>query len=162
MQLDDLKILLKKISIPPVDIKISRENGVLKILDPFRKKKIILTPEETVRQIFTLWLKDHLGYPASLISNEVGINLNGTKKRCDTVIFNSEGQPLMIIEYKSPDISVSQEVFDQIIRYNSLLRASFLVVSNGISHFCCKMDYEEHNHIFLKDIPSYNQIKNLK
>lgn len=102
----------------------------------------------------------HLHYPPSLMANEVGIELNGLKKRCDTIVFKSDGNPLMIVEYKAPEIPISQSVFDQIVRYNISLKADYLVVSNGISHFCCSLNYNEMSYSFLKDIPDYLSIKN--
>lgn len=158
MEIDKLKEYLAKISLPPAELNITREKGVLKIFDPLRKKRLVLTPEELVRQIFVNWLLTHKGYPASLISNEIGIKVNGTKKRCDTVVFNPKGNPLVVIEYKSPEISISQEVFNQIIRYNSVLRSPFLVVSNGSMHYCCRMDYINHNHIFKNDVPFFTEL----
>lgn len=158
MNFQALQILLNSITLPPAALKLSMKKGVINIYDPIRKKKVVLTPEELVRQAFTAWLINDLNYPQSLIANEIGINLNNTKKRCDTVIFASNGSPLMIIEFKAPEINISQEVFNQIIRYNSLLRAPYLVVSNGITHYCCKMDYISNHHVFLDSFPSYNQL----
>lgn len=147
------------LNLPPADLRISRKNNIIFIYDPLRKKDIILTPEEYVRQNFVSWIINSLHYPKSIIANEIGISLNGTKKRCDTVVFNSSGNPLMIIEYKAPNITINQNVFDQIVRYNMTLRAKYLVVSNGINHFCCKIDYSKGNYVFQKKIPDYNDIR---
>ena len=144
--------------LPPVDLKIVRRNGIFRVFDPLRKDYYCLTDEEFVRQVFVAWLIGELGYPASLVSNEIGIRLNDTQRRCDTVVFKSSGQPLMIIEYKAPKIKLDQEVFNQIVRYNMVLKADFLVVSNGYINFCCKVDYETHNVTFLDKIPFYTDI----
>ena len=153
------EIDFSKLVIPPVELKIDRRNGVFKVYDFLRKDYFILTDEEFIRQIFVKWLIENLGYPSSIMANEIGIRLNGTYKRCDTVVFESSGQPLMIIEYKSPKIKVNQEVFNQIVRYNMALRADFLVVSNGYSNYCCKVDYLDNTIIFLDKIPTYSELK---
>lgn len=121
-----------------------------------------MTPEEIVRQCFTSWLIGFLHYPSSLMANEIGIELNGTRKRCDTVVFRTDGSPLMIVEYKAPDVVISQTVFDQIVRYNMALKAKCLVVSNGISHFCCLMDYSGNACCFLKEVPDYEMLRGME
>ena len=93
------------------------------------------------------------------MANEIGIELNGTKRRCDTVVFNSDGTPLVIVEYKAPDISISQNVFDQIVRYNMVLRAGYLIVSNGITHYCCVIDYDRNTYHFIPEIPDYSSLR---
>lgn len=129
---------------------------IVKVFDPLRKKYIALTPEEYVRQHFTAWMTESLGYPASLMSNEVSLNLNDTMRRCDTVVFRSDGTPAVIIEYKAPTVSITQKVFDQIARYNMVLHSRFLIVSNGLSHYCCEMDYENESYRFLPNIPVWS------
>ncbi|MCH5225404.1 MAG: type I restriction enzyme HsdR N-terminal domain-containing protein [Muribaculaceae bacterium] len=142
--------------LPPADLKIVRRNGVFRVFDPLRKDYFCLTDEEFVRQVFVAWLISDLGYPPSLMANEIGIRLNDTYKRCDTVVFNSSGSPLMIIEYKAPRVPLNQEVFNQIVRYNMALKAKYLVVSNGYKNFCCRVDYDAHNVIFIDQVPHYN------
>lgn len=129
------------------------EGDILKVFDPLRRKYVALSPEEYVRQHFTAWMIDSLGYPASLMNNEVSLSLNDTKRRCDTVVFRSDGSPAVIVEYKAPTVAITQKVFDQIARYNMVLRSRFLIVSNGLSHFCCEMDYEKETYRFLPNIP---------
>ncbi|MDE6443200.1 MAG: type I restriction enzyme HsdR N-terminal domain-containing protein, partial [Muribaculaceae bacterium] len=107
---------------PEASLRILREGKILKVWDILRKKYLILTPEEYVRQRFVHWLVHHLHYPTTHLANEIGIELNGTKKRCDTVLFDRQGCPLGIFEFKAPDILITQKVFDQILRYNSVLR----------------------------------------
>lgn len=131
---------------------------MFKVYDKLRKNFFVLTEEEFIRQIFVAWLTDHLGYPPSLMANEIGINLNETYKRCDTVIFLPDGSPLMIIEYKSPKVNLSQEVFNQIVRYNMVLKAEYLVVSNGCANYCCKVDYTNNRIICLNNIPEFKDI----
>lgn len=147
------------LNLPPFDMRVKRGNDVLKVFDRLRKKYVTLTPEEYVRQHFVNWLSSYLHYPASLMANEIGIELNGTKRRCDTVVFNSDGTPLVIVEYKAPDISISQNVFDQIVRYNMVLRAGYLIVSNGITHYCCVIDYDRNTYHFIPEIPDYSSLR---
>ncbi len=141
------------LNLPPADLRFRMEGKILKVFDPLRKKYVALTPEEYVRQHFTAWMTDKLGYPASLMNNEVSLKLNDTWRRCDTVVFRSDGSPAVIIEYKAPMIAITQSVFDQIARYNMVLRSHFLVVSNGMRHFCCEMDDEKDSYRLLPQIP---------
>lgn len=129
-----------------------------KIFDPLRRKYIILTPEEWVRQNFTAYLINELKFPASLMANEVSIKLNNTARRCDTIVYGSKGEPLVIIEYKAPTINITQKTFDQIVRYNMVLKAKYLVVSNGLTHYCCIIDYEQHSYRFIPVLPSYKEL----
>ena len=126
-------------------------------MDVFRNKYVAMTAEEYVRLHFTAWMTGYLGYPASLMNNEVSITLNNTRRRCDTVVFRSDGSPVMIVEYKAPTVTITQNVFDQIARYNIVLRSRFLVVSNGLRHFCCEMDYAHDTYSFLSEIPLWKK-----
>ena len=133
-------------------------NGKNVIFDSLRKKYVALTPEEWVRQHFIHFLTDFKGYPKGLLANEVQLNLNGTKKRCDTVLFNSELNARMIVEYKAPQVEITQAVFDQITRYNMVLKVEYLIVSNGLHHYCCRIDYQTMKYTFLPDIPAYKDL----
>lgn len=133
------------------------DGKILKVFDPLRKKYVALTPEEYVRQHFTAWMTDDLGYPASLMNNEVPIKLNDTSRRCDTVVFRPDGTPAVIVEYKAPTVAITQKVFDQIARYNMVLRSRILIVSNGMRHYCCEMDYETDSYRFLQNIPVWSK-----
>lgn len=149
---------ISDINLPPFDLKIKREGNLIYIFDSLRKKYVVLTPEEFVRQHFVNWITQYLNYPLSLMANEIGIELNGTKRRCDTIVFSNYGTPLMIIEYKAPNVVISQKVFDQIVRYNMVLQARYLVVSNGKQHFCCMIDYKTGSYSFIPNIPNYNNL----
>lgn len=135
------------------------EGDLLKVYDRLRGKYVALTPEEFVRQHFVEYMVEHLHYPESVMANEIGIELNGRKKRCDTVVFGNDMHPLMIVEYKAPGVNVTQEVFDQIVRYNMSLRARYLVVSNGLRHFCCVIDYAGSGYQFIPRIPDYRDLR---
>ncbi len=146
---------LPLLNIPHYKMRLVEKDGNLNVYDRIRDKFVSLTPEEYVRQQFTSWLIDKFGYPQALIANEVAIKLNGTLRRCDTLIYGRDNLPHIIIEYKAPDVAITQDVFDQIVRYNMVLNANYLVVSNGLSHYFCRMDYEHGSYDFVPRIPSY-------
>ncbi len=150
---------MTELNLPKYNMRISRDrNNNIKIFDSIRKKFVSLTPEEYVRQHFTNWLINYLHYPMGLIANEVKISLNSTIKRCDTIVYSNTGNPMMIIEYKAPHISINQNVFDQIVRYNMVLKTKYLVVSNGMQHYCCIIDYENNSYQFIPHIPTYEEL----
>jgi len=144
------------LNLPKYETKIATRDGKKVIFDIIRRRYVALTPEEWVRQHFVHFLITHKGYPSALMANEVLLNLNGTKKRCDTVLYKRNLSARMIIEYKAPQIEITQAVFNQITNYNLVLKVDYLIVSNGISHYCCKMDYVNQTYTFLEDIPDYN------
>ena len=146
------------LNLPSYPAKILKRNGKNVIFDPLRQKYVALTPEEWVRQHFVHFLTDFKGFPKGLLANEIQLDLNGTKKRCDTVLFNKDLSAKMIVEYKAPNIEITQAVFDQITRYNMVLKVEYLIVSNGIRHYCCKIDYNTMKYTFLPDIPAYTEL----
>ncbi len=136
----------------------SSTDGRRVIFDLLRRRYVTLTPEEWVRQHFVRYLIEVKGFPAALMANEVSLTQNGIKRRCDTLVADASGAPLLIVEYKAPHVKISQETFDQIVRYNMVLRARYLVVSNGFVHYCCKMDYEKDCYSFLPEMPKYSDL----
>ncbi len=146
------------LNLPAFNIKTDQREGKHVVFDEIRRRYVALTPEEWVRQHFINFLIEYKGYPKSLLANEVQINLNGTKKRCDTVLYRRDFTARMIIEYKAPDVEITQAVFNQITRYNMVLRVDYLIVSNGIHHYCCQMDYNNNTYSFLKDVPEYTEL----
>ena len=146
------------LNLPPYATKVAVRDGKNTIWDIIRRKYVALTPEEWVRQHFVHFLVEHKGYPASLLANEVALTLNGSSRRCDTVLYDRTLSPRMIIEYKAPHIPITQKVFDQISRYNLVFRVDYLIVSNGLSHYCCRMDYDHQSYEFLKDVPEYREL----
>lgn len=128
------------------------------ILDPIRRKWIVLTPEEWVRQLFIHLLIEEYGYPMGTIANEVSLKIGKTSKRCDSLVYDKQLNPLMIIEYKAPEIKITQKVFDQITRYNIALKVPFLTITNGNELFCCKVNYELNNVKFLSYLPQYSEL----
>lgn len=150
---------MQQLNLPPFNIKVAEREGQTTIYDFLRHHYIRLTPEEWVRQHFTHFLVEHKGYPTALLANEVTIDVNGVARRCDSVLYKAAGgMPRMIIEYKAPHIHITQSVFQQIYSYNSVLRADYLIVSNGINHYCCHVDYDNMRVDFLKDIPYYIEL----
>ena len=147
-----------ELNLPKYGIKIANENGHQTIFDVLRRKYVALTPEEWVRQHFVHYLIEHKGYPQALMANEIQLAIGNKKLRCDSVLYDRLLRPRMIIEYKAPTVSITQKVFDQITIYNMLLHVDYLVVSNGIKHYCCRMDYENQKYLFLEDIPDYQEI----
>ena len=126
--------------------------------DFLRRKYVALTPEEWVRQHFVHFLVSQKGYPKTLLANEVELKVGEKKLRCDTLLYNQEARPRMIVEYKAPTVTLQQKTFDQISVYNLLLKVDYLVVSNGLSHYVCRMDYSNRSYTFLKDIPDYGSL----
>ena len=152
---------MQQLNLPPHSFKIKTENGKNLIFDEIRKRYIVLTPEEWVRQHFVAYLINEKKYPKALIANEITITLNGLKKRCDTLIYNRQGEIVMIIEYKAPDVAITQKVFDQIAVYNMRLKVRYLVVSNGLAHYCCRVDVENSRYEFLTEIPFYKNVEGI-
>jgi len=149
--------MFDKLNLPPFDIKLRRDpDGVVRVFDPLRSKWLVLTPEEWVRQHFVNYLIAELGFPSSLIANEKGLKFNNMQRRCDTVVFHRDLSPACIVEYKRPTVEITQRVFDQIARYNSVLGAGHLIVSNGLRHFCCRFTGESYE--FLKAVPKFEDL----
>lgn len=148
--------MMQPLNLPPFEANIKRMDGMVKIQDVLRQKFVALTPEEWVRQHFVHFLIEHKGYPATLMANEVAVTLNGMSRRCDTVVYRQKGlKPMMIVEYKRPDVEITQRVFDQICRYNMVLEVEWLVVSNGMKHYCCRVDLSSGTYAFVEDIPRF-------
>ena len=143
---------------PEYPAKIKEKDGKRTIFDELRGCYVALTPEEWVRQNFVQMLLHRYGYPASLMANESAIELNGMIRRCDTIVYDRSLRPRMIVEYKAPTVKIDKKVFAQISRYNLVLKVDYLVISNGIQHYCCKMDYEKNTFSFLNNIPTYQEL----
>lgn len=147
------------LNLPQFHIQTQETEGNTSIYDILRKRYIRLTPEEWVRQHFIHYLIEHLNYPSALLANEVTIQVNGISRRCDSILYHKTGGlPRMIIEYKAPYITITQQVFQQIYSYNSVLRANYLIVSNGINHYCCHIDYQTRKIRYLEQIPAFDEL----
>ncbi|NNL16927.1 MAG: type I restriction enzyme HsdR N-terminal domain-containing protein [Flavobacteriaceae bacterium] len=146
---------MQKLNFPTYTFRFKNSENKRLIFDQIRKKFVIFQPEEWVRQNCIQYLIKEKKYPVSLINVEKEIKLNSLKKRYDIVVFNTDGTIHLIVECKSPKIIVDQSAFDQISRYNLALKASYLMVTNGINHYYCQMDFDKERYQFLKDIPEY-------
>ena len=147
-----------RLNLPEYNFKIKKRDDTYVIYDLLRKRYVALTSEEWVRQNFVQYLINERNFPIALMANEVSLNQNGIKRRCDTLVANRLGHPFVIVEYKAPKMQVTQTTFDQIVRYNMVLHAQYLIVSNGLTHYCCKIDYETNSYSFLNDIPDYSEL----
>jgi len=143
------------LNLPTYKFKIKSTKNKYFIFDIVRKKYVSLTPEEWVRQHIIHFLIEEKNYPISLIAIEKKLTINKLTKRTDILVFTSEGLPHIIVECKAPSIKITQDTFDQIARYNLKLEANYLITTNGLEHFYCKMDNENEQYIFLKNIPNY-------
>lgn len=139
-------------------VRLSPTSHLEEIWDTQRHRWVRLTPEEWVRQHFVNFLIKHHQYPTGRIGNEVSVKVGQLERRCDTVVFGNEGHPIMIVEYKSPAVSITQKVFDQIARYNIALQVDWLIVSNGLQHYCCHLLRAENRYEFVDTIPPYQQL----
>lgn len=149
---------MNELNLPPYDVKVRGTREKPEIFDFLRRRYVALTPEEWVRQHFTHWLIEHKGYPKGLLGNEIALKCGDKTLRCDSVLYDKDLQPRMIIEYKAPTVSLTQRVLNQISDYNLLLHVDYLVVSNGLQHICCRMDYANHQYDFLQEVPDFNAL----
>ena len=148
---------MQQLNFPACDFRFKSSENKTAVFDRIRKKFIILTPEEWVRQHVVNYLIDHKKYPLSLINVEKALSVNGLLRRYDIVIYNSDGSIRLLVECKAPEVKITQQVFDQIARYNLSLDARLLMVTNGLHHFYCTLDYVGENYNFLRDLPDYNE-----
>ncbi|MEO6884574.1 MAG: type I restriction enzyme HsdR N-terminal domain-containing protein [Bacteroidia bacterium] len=146
--------MFPQLNLPVYTFKLKGQNQRTQIYDIVRRKYVVLTPEEWVRQHFIHFLVQEKKFPASLMAIETAVKSTQTlKRRSDIVIYDNTLNPYLLVECKAPEIKIKQDVFDQIARYNMDLKVKFLIVSNGLQHFCCEMDYEKKSYTFVKDIP---------
>ncbi len=146
------------LNLPPYSFKIVQESGKHKIFDPVRRKYLVLTPEEWVRQHFIQFLIQEKQYPQGLFKIESGVNHHQRKGRFDALFYNNEGLPMVLIECKAPNVPITKETFYQIGRYNSKLQVPFLVITNGLEHFFVEIDVQENRMKVLKEIPNYEYL----
>jgi len=144
-----------RLNLPNYDFKMKTEQGSRQIFDPVRKKMVKLDPEEWVRQNLIQFLNKDKNYPISLMAVEKGLTVNKLSKRFDVLCYNNDSKPLLLVECKAPNIKISQAAFDQISIYNLQFKVPFLLVSNGLEHYCCQLDYEKNSYSFLSEIPDY-------
>ncbi len=148
---------MQSLDFPPYGFRFKNSENKIWIFDIIRKKFVVLQPEEWVRQHVVRFLVEDKKYPSSHINVEKQLTVNGLKKRYDIVVFNPDGSVKVLVECKSPQITVSQTTFDQIARYNMQMKAEYLMVSNGLEHFYCQMDFENEKYTFLERIPDFSR-----
>ncbi len=146
---------MQKLNFPAYSFRFKNSENKVAIFDVIRKKFIILTPEEWVRQHTVQFLLEEKKYPKSYINVEKLIKVNDISKRYDIAVFKPNGELFLLIECKAPEITISQDTFDQIARYNLKLKAEYLMVTNGLNHYFCQMDFENEKYVFLKDLPNF-------
>jgi hypothetical protein len=149
--------MLEPLNLPPHPFKITDENGQLSLFDEIRKRNIILTPEEWVRQHFVQYLINQKQYPKSLLKLEGGHKLYGKQKRSDIICFNQAGDKILLVECKAPSVVIDQKVFDQIARYNIVHKIGLLAVTNGLQHFYCRINFGQNSYNFIEELPVYQK-----
>ena len=146
---------MRKLNLPAYEFRYRTEGEMTLVLDVYRKRFVKLTPEEEVRQRFVRYLVEEKGFPASLIMTEYSLKLNKLTRRCDILVHKPAGHPALLVECKAPEVSISQASFDQVARYNLAFRVRYLIVTNGLKHYCCQLDFETEKISFLSEIPAY-------
>ena len=146
---------MPQLNLPNAALKTKLVEGTTQVFDAVRKKYLVLTAEEWVRQHFIHYLNSEKKYPLGLMGIEQMVKYNEQSTRADIVLYTNEGKPNMIVECKSPKVKITQDAFNQIAKYNFKLRVDFLVVTNGMQHFCCAMDYENNKITFLNEVPEF-------
>ena len=149
---------MQQLNLPPYPIKLKEEKGTKYIFDPIRKKYLVLQPEEWVRQNFIQFLIKEKAFPESLIAIEKGLKLNELQKRADIVIYDNQAKPIVLIECKAPKVKINQDVFEQVARYNMVFKVPYLLVTNGLEHYCAKVDFENNSFEFLQELPNYKSL----
>ncbi|PZX20702.1 type I restriction and modification enzyme subunit R-like protein [Breznakibacter xylanolyticus] len=149
---------MEKLNLPPYSFRLRKDGLKRMIFDVFRKKWVTLTPEEWVRQNFVRFLVEHRQYPCALIGIEVMVIVNGLKQRADVIVYDRQGQPVMIVECKATSVPLTNQVFDQAARYNLIHKVPFLMVTNGIQHLGARLHHEACCYDWLSDVPDYEQL----
>lgn len=152
---------MHKLDFPYPPQKIRQDADHVRVFDEVRKSWYVLTPEEWVRQHLIQFLNRDKGCPISLMAVEKSLKYNGMAKRSDLVVYSEDTKALLLVECKAPEIKISKEVFDQAARYNMTLRVPFLMVTNGMEHFCCQIDFDLSSYHFMPEIPSFSQMKEM-
>lgn len=150
--------VMQTLNLPGYPFRIVNRAGKPFIYDPLRAKYVRLTPEEWVRQHFVQYMVRERGYPSPLVAIEMGFTYQGMSRRADIVVHDRSGRPLLLVECKAPDVPVSQRTFDQVAGYNLVIGAAYLVVTNGLDHYCCRLDRAQHRYEFLEELPAYDAL----
>jgi hypothetical protein len=149
---------MEALNLPTYSIKIKSINGLDWIYDRFRRKYVRFTPEEWVRQNFALYLVHEKSFPASRIIIEKYLKINKMAKRCDIIFYNDSGLPDLMVECKSPKTKIGQETFEQVSVYNLAFKVKYLIITNGLKHYCCRVDFDTRQVHFMQEIPDYSLV----
>ena len=149
---------MQQLNFPSYDFSVRRDGESLQIFDSWRRRFVRLTPEEWVRQHMLRFLVDELGYPSGLLAVEYSIDVNGMRKRCDAVLFDTERRARLIVELKAPHVRLTQRVFDQVAVYNHRLGVDYFILSNGLEHYACRVDRQTGRYLFFPSLPDYSQL----
>jgi hypothetical protein len=147
-----------KLNLPEFEYTLRKADGKVWIFDVIRKKFVVLTPEEWVRQHFVQHLITGLRYPKALIKLEGGLKYNTLNKRTDIVVYDRKGEPWMVVECKSPELKISESVLRQASVYNTTLKAKYITISNGLKHYCCSMDWQLARIVMMRDLPVFDEM----
>jgi len=146
---------VESLNLPTYEFRTAERDGKRTVYDPVRDRYVRLTPEEWVRQHFVQYLVQTLNVPAGLVAVEAAFEFQGQPQRADIIVHDQRGEPLLLVECKAPRVSIGQDAFDQGARYNLVLGAPYLVVTNGQTHYACAIDFENRSYTFLDDLPPY-------
>jgi hypothetical protein len=149
---------VETLNLPTYGFRTTEEDGTPSIYDPLRERYVRLTPEEWVRQHFLQYLIQELDVPAGLVGVETAFQYQGQPRRADIIAHDRHGTPLLLVECKAPRVSIGQDAFDQCAQYNIVLEAPYLVVTNGLTHYACAIDFDDRSYTFLDDLPTYDQL----
>ena len=149
---------MQKLNFPEYEFSIRNVAKKTQIFDQTRKRYYVLTPEEWVRQHLVEFLVHERNFPRSLLEIEKSLTLNKMQKRADLLVRDKSGNPILLAECKAPDVKVTQKTFDQAGRYNMVFRVPYLLITNGVEHFCAQIDFSRNSYKFLRDIPSYEEL----
>ena len=149
---------MRKLNLPEYEFRFKQEDGSRYVFDIFRKRYVMFTPEEEVRQRFSRYLIEEKEFPTALILTEYTLKLNEMTRRCDILIHKPAGYPAVLIECKAPEVKIGQNTFDQVARYNLVFNVKYLMVTNGLKHYCCFLDFETRKVEFMKEIPLYSEL----
>lgn len=147
-----------QLNLPQAELNIKKTKYGFQIKDIFRNRFVKLTPEEWVRQNFLHFLINHKSYPIGLIAVETELQVAGLKKRCDAIVYNQKAEPIIIIEFKAPEVNINQDVFDQVAIYNMKLNVEYFIISNGIEHYFYQLDKNNNQYIFLSEIADFDNL----
>jgi len=149
---------MRSLNLPAYNFNTRSVEGIDQIFDPFRKKFVRLTPEEWVRMNFSMFLSKERGFPSGRLAIEISLSYNRLSKRCDILVYNNFAKPILMVECKAPEIKIKQNVFDQIMIYNLVFRVNYLIITNGLDHYACKVNFENRSVDYLNDIPYYSEL----